>query len=668
VAKYFHDDASGPSPWGPSLYTMMHTDYLSQLSSSTGYLKSSDDNDSGGVWLFDDESALAGLAAYQYIATRIGNTAEAKWASGAYASLLNATNAGLAANEKANDFDFLPCEVNQPVTADRCNTATDANWDGSNLWGQNVWDIFLQGGQLNGILGDPSQTDNLYEMGLSRLQGSVPYPSFGAYSGYSTAHNTGYAAGALYGTQYRDLPVTSYAWQLATTTGGPNAWWEANGSAPDPTNPWAGSHAAPQFGAIPYVWPMAGQTQTLLQSLAAEGLVESAGPGGTSSYRNVLYIGRGVPDAWLAPGQVIAVSNLTSSDNVQSGRRATYGVQISTTGTASARIVRVALSGQLPGNDIQVQLPAFASAGVRGVVGGSYDASTHTVTMSPGSRVADIALGAAARPSLGVQVTSTVPGQHTLPALTAGTAATAQATITNTGQTQLRNVQLALQAPSGWTSQASTATSFASLAPHQSQTVTWSVTPPAGATGGNGLVVTATYDAGLGTATTASAEQWVTVQRPLPLPPGTTDLALTATPSASYSSPWTTVTAINNGIYPIQSSDDNDLTPYWGTWPEEGTQWIELDWSQPVTTNGSSVYFADDGGGVRLPASWTVQYWNGSAFVDVSDPSTYPIADNTFNAVTFDAVTTTRLRVELQSGQGSVGAIQWIVPSIAAGG
>ena len=33
-----------------------------------------------------------------------------------------------------------------------------------------------------------------------------------------------------------------------------------------------------------------------------------------------------------------------------------------------------------------------------------------------------------------------------------------------------------------------------------------------------------------------------------------------------------------------------------------GEQWVELDWNQPVTTNGSSVYFLDDGGGVRLPA------------------------------------------------------------------
>ena len=135
-----------------------------------------------------------GLAAYRYIATRIGNPAEAQWADGAYTSLLNATNAGLAANEQASGFDFLPCEVNQPVTADRCNTPGDANWAGSDLWGQNAWDVFLQGGTLNGILGDPAQTDNLYQMGFSRLAGSVPYPSFGAYTGYSVALNTAYAA------------------------------------------------------------------------------------------------------------------------------------------------------------------------------------------------------------------------------------------------------------------------------------------------------------------------------------------------------------------------------------------------------------------------------------------------------------------------------------------
>ncbi len=666
VKKYFHDDANGPSQWGPSLYTMMHTDYLSQLNPGTGYLDSSFDNDSGGTWLFDDETALAGLSAYAYIATRIGDQDEAQWAQGAYTSLLNATNAGLAANEKANGFDFLPCEVNVPVTADRCDSPSDANWASQALWGENPWTIFLQGGQLNGILGEPSQTDNLYQMGFARLQGSVPYPSFGAYTGYSVALNTAYAAAGLYSDEYRDLPITSYAWQIASTTGGPNAWWEANGSPPDPDNPWQGSHAAPEFGAIPYAWPMAGQTQTLLQSLVAQGLATAKNPDGSTSYHTALYIGRGVPDTWIVPGQTISVGHLTAFYDENTGRRDTYGVRISVGRGDGAPLVIVSLTGDVPGNDVQIQLPAFADMGVAAVLGGRYDAATHTVTLSPGRGSAVIQLGNAARPSVAVQVASTVPGQHTQPTLTAGIATTATGTITNNGHTDLRNVTLTPHAPQGWTVTATSATSFGTVAPGTAKTATWSVTPPADENGSDGLVVSASYEAGFGTAGSASAEQWMHIQRPLPLPPGATDLALTATPSASYTSPWTTVTAINNGIYPVQSNDDNDLTPYWGTWPEAGSQYMELDWSQPVTTNGSSVYFADDGGGLQLPASWTVQYWNGSAFVNVSDPSSYPEADNTFNQVTFDPVTTTKLRVVMQAAAtaGGVGAIQWVVPSI----
>ncbi|HEY1566847.1 MAG TPA: NEW3 domain-containing protein [Solirubrobacteraceae bacterium] len=664
VAKYFHDDASAPSQWGPSLFTLMHTDLESQLNSS-GYLKRSNDNDSGGTWLFDDETALAGLQAYRYIASRIGNDDEAQWAAGAYTSLLNAVNAALATNEQANDFNFLPCEVNVPITADRCNTAGDANWDGSNLWGQNVWDIFLQGGQLNGILADPSQTDGLYETGFSRLQGTgVPFPSFGAYSGYSVALNTAYAQGALYGNAYRDLPITSYAWQIATTTGGPNAWWEANGSAPDPNNPWAGSHAAPQFGAVPYVWPMAGQTQTLLQSLVAPGL---AAPGSHGSISHpVLYIGRGVPDAWITPGQTIAVNNLTTSYDEASGERDTYGVQVSTLSRRGQRTVEVSLDGKLPGSDIQVQLPVFAHAGVRRVKGGSYDPTTHTVSM--GRKNVEIELGAANRPSLSVSVQSTAPGQHSQPALNPGVQTTASSSITNTGAIAITNVKLNVDAPTGWTSSATTPAAFNAIAPGQTKTVTWNITPPAdmtAPTSANGVTVDASYNAPDAASGSVTAEQWVTVEKPLPLPPGSTDLALTATPSASYASPWTTVTGINSGLFPVQSNDDNDLTPYWGDWPMTGTHWIELDWSAPITTDSSELYFADDGGGLLAPSSWVVQYWNGSDWVNVGDQSGDPSQLNQFNDVTFDSVTTTKLRVSMQgTGTASVGVVQWVVPSI----
>jgi hypothetical protein len=103
-----------------------------------------------------------------------------------------------------------------------------------------------------------------------------------------------------------------------------------------------------------------------------------------------------------------------------------------------------------------------------------------------------------------------------------------------------------------------------------------------------------------------------------------TNVAGTATPSASYTSSWESVAAINDGIDPPSSNDT--VNRRWGTWPNTGTQWAELTWSSTQNLKGADVYFFDDGGGVRVPASWKLQYWNGSAYVDV--PGTYPIAVN----------------------------------------
>ncbi len=386
VSKYFHDDSGGRSSWGPSLYTMMH-EIPGQLAAA-GYLDTSNDNDSMGRWLFDDYSAFIGLAAYKYIATVIGNAAEATWADGQLTALMNATNTALAANQRANNFSFLPCEVDVPTSADRCNTPSDANWASPGFYGQNAWDTFLMGGNPTGIVGDPAQVDGMYAWGFGRLKAALPYPTMGGYNAtsFSTADNTGYAEGALFGTQYRDLPITSYAWQIATTTGGPNAWWEASKAAPDPSDVWAGNHAPVEFGACPYAWPMAGQTLALLRSIVAEGLRATAS-GGSFTFTRPVYVGRGIPEAWVAAGQTIAVSNMTSSytDSTNgSCERATYGISIATSKPAAQRVVTFSLSGTWPAGVVLLQLPSFRSSGVSSVRGGTYDAAANTVTVTPG--------------------------------------------------------------------------------------------------------------------------------------------------------------------------------------------------------------------------------------------------------------------------------------------
>ncbi|MEV0824755.1 Ig domain-containing protein [Nonomuraea rubra] len=132
------------------------------------------------------------------------------------------------------------------------------------------------------------------------------------------------------------------------------------------------------------------------------------------------------------------------------------------------------------------------------------------------------------------------------------------------------------------------------------------------------------------------------------------NLAASATPSASYTSPWESVAALNDGIDPPSSNDT--VNRRWGTWPQTGTQWAELTWPSAQTLRSAEVYFFDDNGGVRVPASWRLQYWNGSAYADL--PGTYPTALNAYNRVTFGAVSTSRLRVVLQSGAASVGLLE----------
>ncbi len=142
-----------------------------------------------------------------------------------------------------------------------------------------------------------------------------------------------------------------------------------------------------------------------------------------------------------------------------------------------------------------------------------------------------------------------------------------------------------------------------------------------------------------------------------PPPPTDTNLALTATPSASYTSAWESVAALNDGIDPPSSNDT--VNPRWGTWPNQGEQWALLTWPSAVTLSRAQVYLFDDNQGIDLPASWKLQYWNGTAYVDVPGSSGYPVAANQYNTVTFTGVSTTRLRVLIQSAPNfSVGLLE----------
>ena len=138
------------------------------------------------------------------------------------------------------------------------------------------------------------------------------------------------------------------------------------------------------------------------------------------------------------------------------------------------------------------------------------------------------------------------------------------------------------------------------------------------------------------------------------------NLAIVAKASASYTSGDTSVEALNDGFDP-RNSRDNGHGSY-GNWDRTGMQWVQYEWSKAIGTAKMEVYWWADGRGVQLPQACRVSYWDGQKFVPVANAAGLGIGGNQYNATTFDEVTTTKLRLEMDSaGRNSTGILEWKV-------
>ena len=146
-------------------------------------------------------------------------------------------------------------------------------------------------------------------------------------------------------------------------------------------------------------------------------------------------------------------------------------------------------------------------------------------------------------------------------------------------------------------------------------------------------------------------------------PPPGVNLAPVATDSTSYVSPWQTLSAINDGYDPANSGDTSHGA--YGNWVgngPNGTQWVEYDFTQPITTAKTDVYWWQDGEGVYAPSACRLKYWDGANWDLVVNPVGLGVLLNQYNTTTFNAVTTTGLRLEMDSdGTNSTGLLQWKV-------
>lgn len=113
------------------------------------------------------------------------------------------------------------------------------------------------------------------------------------------------------------------------------------------------------------------------------------------------------------------------------------------------------------------------------------------------------------------------------------------------------------------------------------------------------------------------------------------------------------IDALNNGVV-----KDSPLPPdMWGSWTGSNPpqQWVEYRWDEPVTINGSRMWFWNDqpagsGIGVAPPKSWHLEYWSGKrGWQRVEAVRGYGTGSGAWQDVSFRALTTRCLRAVLNA-------------------
>ena len=225
-------DSNGPAGAAePSIEATAHQ-IAADRTGPSQIMMATNDIDTQGYWTTDDFEALLGLAAYRYLAQRVGDTAEAAWASEQYDSLLSATNATLEATIQRYGLDYLPCSILQPNTANRCVDPEDANW--TSPLGNWAWEGYFFGAPEDGP--GLSLIDATYRYGFDRLQGKLPPDTFGGFPDdyYSSAYNAADGTAGLAGEDYRDQGILSYQFMIGHSRADPTRGGRAR---PAPTRP-----------------------------------------------------------------------------------------------------------------------------------------------------------------------------------------------------------------------------------------------------------------------------------------------------------------------------------------------------------------------------------------------------------------------------------------------
>jgi Ricin-type beta-trefoil lectin domain-like/F5/8 type C domain len=125
-------------------------------------------------------------------------------------------------------------------------------------------------------------------------------------------------------------------------------------------------------------------------------------------------------------------------------------------------------------------------------------------------------------------------------------------------------------------------------------------------------------------------------------------------PTATYTSPYDDAWRAIDGRNTWVTDPNTRWTSYQS--PNASDSYA-LDFGHAVSVDDVRLYFYDDGGGVRAPTSYALEYWTGSGWAAVPGQARSPAGPtgDAVNDVSFPALTTSRLRVTAPNRGGGVG-------------
>lgn len=149
------------------------------------------------------------------------------------------------------------------------------------------------------------------------------------------------------------------------------------------------------------------------------------------------------------------------------------------------------------------------------------------------------------------------------------------------------------------------------------------------------------------------------------------DAAIYATPTSDFTASWENLNGINNPDFEPTASNMQQNGLGWGDWDWNNTAGSEHNltytWDTAITTDTFQIYWYDDGGGTRVPATISFDYLDtdGSTWKSLEMVSDYNsiTAIDKYNNVSVKSVTTKgiRMNMTIREGAGGTGVYRWKV-------